>query len=262
MKMKVRLISNPIIIIITLFALVFNACKEENDVPGTATIKISMVDAPGDFDSVIIDVEDVLINLSGSGSDWKSMDGVKPGSYDLLKLTNGNEWILGETELPSGNLSQIRLLLGSGNRLYIGDSAIYLPVPSANRSGLKINVQETLDGDKSYKLILDFDVDKSIVRLGNGDYQLKPVIRGKLESKSGAIKGRILPSSKIYRIYAIRGTDTINTHSNVNGEFLLRALDPGIYDLNVPNDSGMDLTVEEISIRAGEVKDLGDLRML
>ncbi len=263
MKMKVRLISTPIVIIISLFAYFLSACNQEDEVPGMAKIRISMVDAPGDFDSVIIDLEDVYINLSGSGSDWKSMDIVKQGSFDLLKLIGGNDRLLGESTIPEGNFSQIRLVLGSANRLYMGDSAIYLPLPSENRAGLKVEINEYLEKDITYNLILDFDVDHSILRNQNtGDYTLKPIIRGNLENKSGAIKGKINPAGEKYEVYVVRASDTIKTLSNRKGEFLLRALDPGIYDLNVPNDSGIDLTIEEISIRAGEVKDLGDLRML
>lgn len=260
--MKVLVKASKLLLILSIFSLtIFSCSSEENDVPGLVNLSIALVDAPGDFDSVIIDVEDVFINVSGSDSDWQPMDGFIPGSYDLLKMVNGREWILGETTLPAGKLSQIRLLLGSGNRLYFGDSAVYLPVPSANRSGLKINVQEFLEGGLTYKLILDFDVDKSVLRLGNGDYQLKPVIRGNIEANSGAIKGSIIPSEKVYRIFAARASDTIRTFSNRNGEFLLRALSPGIYDVTVVNEGGLNLTVEEVAIRAGEIKDLGELRI-
>ena len=138
----------------------------------------------------------------------------------------------------------------------------FLPVPFVNRSGLKININEVLEGGISYTLILDFDVDKSLVRNGNtGDYTLKPLIRANLSARSGAIRGKVLPSDRVYRVYAVRASDTSGTFSNRSGEFLLRALNPGIYDLTVVNDSGIDLRVEEIAIRAGEVKDLGDLRI-
>ena len=94
------------------------SCNKESDDPGLANVRFAMVDAPGDFDSVIIDVEEVYYNVSGSESDWQSLESFEPGSYDLLKLVNGNEWVLGETSLPEGRLSQVRLVLGSGNSVY------------------------------------------------------------------------------------------------------------------------------------------------
>jgi hypothetical protein len=39
-----------------------------------------------------------------------------------------------------------------------------------------------------YHVLLDFDANKSIVKLGNGGYKLKPVIRTVESAISGAIK--------------------------------------------------------------------------
>lgn len=261
MKAKIKI--NFFIISLAFLQLFFYACNQKSDTPGLASVRISMVDAPGDFDSLIISVEEVFVNVSGSGSDWQELDNFQSGSYDLLKLVNGNEWLLGETSLPEGRLSQVRLLLGDGTRLYTDDTVFVLRVPSAYRSGLKININEYLEGGITYNLILDFDAAKSIVfnRVA-GNYTLKPLIHGILSTKSGAIKGKINPGNKKYRVLVTRGTDTFNTYSERNGEFLFPALDPGIYELKVPNDSGMDISISEIAIRAGEVKDLGDLRML
>ncbi len=260
--MKVKLEPLLIALFFTLIPSLFYSCEQESEAPGTANVRISMVDAPGDFDSLIISVEEVFINVSGSSSDWQELENFKPGSYDLLKLVNGKEWVLGATAIPEGRLSQVRLLLGDGTRLYTDDTVYVLKVPSADRSGLKINVNEFLEGGISYNLILDFDARKSIIRNGNsGNYTLKPVIRGKLDSKTGAIKGRVMQDSQKRRIYAVRGIDTFNTYTEINGEFLFRTLDPGIYDITIPNESRIDLTISEVSVRAGEVKDLGDLRL-
>ena len=74
-------------------------------------IKVSLVDAPADYESVLIDVVDVKINNGG----WESLEGVENKVYDILKLTNGEEVILGEIELPEGQLQEIRLILGDNN---------------------------------------------------------------------------------------------------------------------------------------------------
>jgi hypothetical protein len=42
-------------------------------------------------------------------------------------------------------------------------------------------------------MYFDFDANKSIVKLGNGGYKLKPVIRTVETAISGAIKGTITP---------------------------------------------------------------------
>jgi len=45
---------------------------------------------------------------------------------------------------------------------------------------LKINVHAELQPNMSYKVVLDFDSDKSIVKTGNNKYKLKPVINATL----------------------------------------------------------------------------------
>jgi hypothetical protein len=59
------------------------------------------------------------------------------------------------------------------------------------RSGLKLQVNQTLQ--EGIMCTFDFDANKSIVKLGNGGYKLKPVIRTVETAISGAIKGTITP---------------------------------------------------------------------
>src|SRR5882724_8251940 len=79
----------------------------------TATLQVRFTDGPGDFEEVNIDVVDVQVNAdsSSTGSGWKSLS-VKKGVYNLMKLTNGLDTLLGDIQLPEGKISQIRLVLG------------------------------------------------------------------------------------------------------------------------------------------------------
>ncbi|PLW97989.1 MAG: carbohydrate-binding protein, partial [Marinilabiliales bacterium] len=51
-----------------------------------------------------------------------------------------------------------------------------LDTPSAQTSGIKIQVHAQLQPNLKYKIVLNFDPDKSIVMTGNGKYKLTPVI--------------------------------------------------------------------------------------
>ena len=95
-----------------------------------------------------------------------------------MKLTGGLEAILADVELPAGNISQIRLILGENNSLTINGQTQNLTIPSGSQSGLKLNVNIELVEGITYKILLDFEAAKSVVEAGNsGIYNLKPVIR-------------------------------------------------------------------------------------
>jgi hypothetical protein len=82
------------------------------------------------------------------------------------------------TNIPAGNVSQIRLILGSNNTVMLRDSTIYdLKIPSSEQSGIKINVNTAIPPAGTVTVTLDYDADKSVNQEGNGDYIMKPVIK-------------------------------------------------------------------------------------
>ena len=97
------------------------------------------------------------------------------GVYNLLDYTGLDDTLVASKSLPVGYLSQIRLVLGNNNSIKLNDEYFELKAPSANESGLKLNVQQDIYYDSIYTFVLDFDVNKSIVEAGE-KYLLKPVI--------------------------------------------------------------------------------------
>src|SRR5690349_4650863 len=122
-----------------------------------ARLQVWLTDAPGDYEEVNIDIQGVEIHSSESdnGKGWKSLD-VKSGVYNLLELTNGLDTLIGELVLPAGKVSQIRLVLGDDNSIKVGGQVYDLSTPSAQQSGLKLQVHETLAEGVTYKILLDF----------------------------------------------------------------------------------------------------------
>lgn len=246
-----------------LIPFLFTQCNNDG---GTAKIQVSLIDAPADYDAVLIDIEDIQINVSSDASDengWQSLEDAQPGVYDLLLLTNGEEAFLGEIELPEGNLGQVRLILGEDNMLKMDGNDIALTVPSGSQSGLKLNVGADIQGGITYKLVIDFDAAKSVVKAGNsGSYNLKPVIRAQMEATTGAISGTIAPASTPAVVYAIMEDDSISSYPDENGEFLIRALDQGTYTVSAVPDDLEQLTVvsvENVEVTVGEVAEAGIL---
>jgi len=148
-------------------------CKKKSE--GNSQMTVKMVDAPGDFQQVNVEVLQVQVHHSGQG--WVNLP-TNAGVYDLLTLQNDvSTTLVNAGSLPSGHLEQFRLILGDENNVMI-DSVYYpLATPSAQQSGLKINLNADFAPNTLYELVLDFDAANSIVIQGNGAYSLKPVIK-------------------------------------------------------------------------------------
>lgn len=214
---------------------IFIACKKNSTSDGTARLQVYLTDDPGDYEAVYIDIKDVQINVTGDTSNgWQSLQGVNAGTYDLLKLVNDEDTILADAEIPSGRLHQIRLVLGTENyvKLIGTNDLIKLETPSAQQSGLKLNIQYEVTNDRLYMIVLDFDVAKSIVKTGNSKYILKPAIRAILNAVGGTIKGVVMPKDFQTVVYAVQGVDTIaTTYTGITGGYIIKGLPAGTYDV-------------------------------
>lgn len=211
----------------------FVACNDNDDNgtnPGTARMSLQLVDAPGDYDAVYIDVQDVVVKYQGS-DDEVSIGEVNTGIYNLLELTGGVSVLLADEQLPAGEISQIRLILGSENSIVVDGQSFPLATPSAQQSGLKLQLNETLEDGVFYEYILDFNVEQSIVMQGNGTYSLKPVIRASLLADVGKIHGQVLPLGIQTLVTATDGTIEVSSYVNAEGDFLLYGIPEGTYSV-------------------------------
>ena len=267
--MKITKILNYTVLSL-LFVFAFS-CKESDDTntatQGTSKISVRLMDMPGEFDNVYIDIQDVMIKLdddSEEDSGWVSVDAINTGVYDLLELTGGiNVLLLDDYQLPSGYLNKIRLILGENNSVVIDGDTFPLNTPSAQQSGLKIEVNEDLQPNINYTFLLDFNVDESIVIAGNsGNINLKPVIRASVEAQSGYISGVVSPQDLQVLVEAANGIATVSAYTDENGEFYLVGLDSGSYTVSVIPDvnSGFETQVfENVNVIVGESTNIGTI---
>ena len=239
-----------------LLTFSFESCKNDDNadsIQGTSSMSVKLVDAPGDYDAVLIDVQEVVIKYNGGQADV-NLGIIQPGVYDLLELTGGINLLLFDDEVPSGSISQIRLILGDNNSIVVDGETISLNTPSGQQSGLKIQVNQTLETGIQYEFLLDFDVDKSIVALGNGGYNLKPVIRATTEAESGAISGVVLPIGMQTLVTADNGIDQVSAFTNGLGEFVLSGVPEGDYIVTFEADIILQLppiVVENVMVEIG-----------
>lgn len=252
--------------LIALLFVGFASCSDDDNsgnIEGTSQLMLRLTDAPGDYEKVFVDVEDVILKYNG-GLEDVNLD-INEGIYDLMELTAGINVLLFDDDVPAGDLSQIRLVLGDENTIVVDGQTFPLATPSAQQSGLKIQVHETLAPGILYEFLLDFDVDKSIVVQGNGDYLLKPVIRASSVAESGAISGTVLPPNVLTLVSAVNDSTEISTYTNDQGAFLLSGVPEGTYQVTLTPDPVSEippLVIEDVVVVQTEITDLGEIELI
>ncbi len=242
------------LIFIGLALSLVTACNKDAN-KAKAHLTVSLTDAPANYDAVMIDVQGTQI--TGSGGSTVVLN-TSIGIYNLLDFTNGLDTILATGDLDAGTVSQIRLILGSDNTVMVDGIVYPLSTPSAMQSGLKLQIHQTFEPGVLYKILLDFDANQSIVLKGNGEYQLKPVIRTIDEAISGSIRGSISPVGVIALITANSNGMISSSVCNGNGDFLLAGLAAGIYDITVTPPFPMEaVTISGIIVVVGISTDTG-----
>ena len=258
-------------------------CANDNE-SNTARVQLKLIDAPGDYSEVNVEIVDIQYNNSDSEAGWLSFGTPEdyPMNVDLTTLIAGNNLLLADQIIPSGMLKQIRLVLGNGNTLKIEGQAemMTLNTPSAMQSGLKLNMNTTLDGGFSYTFILDWDVQKSVVMTGAGMYNLKPVIRVNTEVNSGSIEGNVKgeflvdglseinplanATIEVYEVDADAEVYVTESNTNAEGDFLIQGLTAGNYKLKIVNQAAYDDYESEtlITVETGKVNTFAPIVLL
>jgi hypothetical protein len=245
-------------------AALFTSCDKSvdnmNDSP--SHLDIYLTDSPGDYQEVWVDIQKVMINTPGADSTdsagWKEVPLLRPGLYNLLDFRNGADTVLGGVDLPAGTVSQIRLILGNDNYLVLDDGTkVPLTTPSAQQSGLKLNIHAELKPGIPYALVLDFDAARSVVEAGNsGKYSLKPVIRTFAKEAGGAMEGVVLPDSARAHIIAIMNTDTLSAIPDSTGYYKFWGVPEGGYQLTFSADTTTGYqsdTLDNVMVKTGAV---------
>lgn len=161
-----------------LAALLNSGCNEDVTVSpfeNMTLLNIRLTDAPLDVDEVNIDLQSILVK--GPGGQEEIQLNTNAGIYDLLDLQNGIDVLVANAMISLDEIRQVRLVLGEDNTVVVDGVEHELKIPSGSQSGLKIQVCLDLTGMPVYSLILDFDAAESVYQLGNGRYQMRPVIR-------------------------------------------------------------------------------------
>ena len=225
----------------TCLLLVAAACGSDSTPTNnttTGTVVVRLTDAPSDdIQSATIFVSQVAL-LPGPVilSSTKS-------SFNLLTLQNGVTVVLADFEVPTGSYTQLRLIVDSarvvlkdGKTFSDGSTTASLKVPSGSESGLKVNFSGPVAVTEGETVLLvDFDVSRSFVFQGPparpNSVSFKPVLHASLMNVAASISGTVTPLTSGAALYAISGTDTVQTAfaNATTGTYTLSFLPPGAY---------------------------------
>jgi hypothetical protein len=213
------------------------------------TLMMELTDAPAcGYDHVYVTIQKIGVNQSATAGDndagWYDIAVTPAQRIDLLTLTNGLLTTLGQTTLPAGEYTQMRLVLASNgstapfaNSLIVNGSSVELPLmtPSAQQSGLKTNIDIDINANQLADFVVDFNACQSIVANGNsGNYLLDPVLSVTPHYLSG-VSGYVNPVNANASMVSLQlGGDVVKaTTPDSSGKFLLQPVEPGTYDLVV-----------------------------
>ena len=240
------------------------------------TIRVSMTDAPAcGYDAVHVTIDKVRVNQSSDAADtasgWVDIQLASPQRVDLLTLTNGVLFPLGEAPLPAGKYQQMRLVLVDNTQTNplansvkpTGGSETPLDTPSAQQSGLKLNMNVDVPAGQVVDVVLDFDACKSVVKRGNsGRYNLKPVIAVVPIVNSGGqrIEGWVDPSLAAATTFVSlqsQGQPVKASIPNSLGRFVLFPVPIGNYDLVVTSADRVTAVITGVPVGATAVTSVG-----
>jgi len=229
--------------------------------PAHGTLRVSLTDAPADYDSVILVIREVAVHLAGpDDGGWTSF---VPGSprYDLLRLRNGVFAELGTLLVQPGRYTQVRLLLDPGSYVVENGVRREIVIPSGLQTGLKLVGDFDVPAGMTVDLGIDFDAGRSFHETGSGKLMLKPVAKVHVIAHSGSIRGTVQPADPPSLVYALAGSDTAGTAvPGPDGGFVIAMLLPGSYTVAVDAPAAYrDTSLAGVGVTSGQVTDLGTI---
>ena len=281
---------------ISLLIITFS-CQKENDfnqaIPeGQQRVRIRLSDNPLNFDAVYVDIQKVEVlvvpdSCRGGRNDddhgcyndhhgdrydhgyrcavWDTLD-IRTGVYNLLDLTNGADTLLATGFTIEGSVKKIRLTLGTQNSVVI-DSVSYPLTFSNNNDRVTISVrgedvEEISSGD--LQLWLDFDAGRSIVRVNNNRFVIKPYLRIWLPAQTASLEGRVLPRDANAVVSAVANGDTlIAIPDRGNGRFKIRGLRGTSANVlvNATANGYLDTTINNVALERGRTASIGTIQL-
>ncbi len=280
-------------------SIFFTACQKDVSV-GDNSLKsrqfsLYLTDDPCNYDSVYVDIKFVEVKIDtskesmdddqhGDNDDdadddnkhndsygrWDTLK-INASVYNILQLRNGIDTLLGTANIPAGAIRKIRLTLGTNNRLVVNGVSKPLNLLAGSNKYVYIKIHEE-DKDDDYNnsntnnnlqtsLLLDFNVCESI-KLINGQYYLKPVLKPFSKKNFGEIKGKVLPNAAHAFVTAKSGSDSASAIPESDGRYKIRGLRPGTYNVKFKGTGGYnDTSINNIQVQKNKETEIATVTL-
>jgi hypothetical protein len=259
-----------------------NSSNSNPNIPqGKSQLSVYMTDAPVQYDSVLINIQQIAVEVDtattqnstdnphqwdddwcgvGRGPSNKSVIwdtlSITPGIYNLLALRNGTDTLLSSSLITTGKILKIRILIGSGNEVYVDSTANYPLVVFGPSPYFTINVSRTNVANvtnNELQLWLDFNLNRSIF-FWSGTFYLSPYIVVFNDQVMAKIEGTVLPHGAGALVEAINGSDTLYAIPWYSGQYEIRNVPTGTWSLTFKGDNGyQDTTISPIVVDSMKV---------
>jgi len=238
----------------------------------SGSLRMALTDAPVcGYDAVNVTVQRVRVHQSAGAADgdagWQEIILSPARRVDLTTLTNGVLAELGQTALPTGKYTQVRLVLAANDATTplansvkpTGLAEVALNTPSAQQSGLKMNANIDVAANQTADFVLDFDACKSVVQAGaSGNYNLKPVVTVIPRLSSGVVgfvDATVANGNTLVSLQQ-NGTEVRSTAPDVSGRFALTPVSTGTYTLVITAPGRATTVVTAVPVTASALTNL------
>lgn len=257
------------IIAATVFAA---ACSKQDVNEGAGKFSIRMTDAPGDYAELFVEIEQVDVQMEGEG--WVTLSN-ESQVVSVLDLTNGAEVeIASATNAEAGVYTAVALHIGANSTLILNTESGGGEFGLQGENIVIVEINEAVGTEGEATVLLDFNVSESISSDGNGGYQMDPVIQP-IEDEFTGIQGHV-EGEALAAITIESGGESFTTFTNSEGEFLIRGMAEGSYEMNIVSTAqasaglpGVDLsftaesstTIGGVVVTEGSITQVGSISL-
>ncbi|XOV66138.1 MAG: DUF4382 domain-containing protein [Fluviicola sp.] len=274
----------------TAFALMcgfaMTSCEKEvdannqNNQPEGNSFEMRMTDAPGDYESLDVEIASVAVYSQSAG--WVTLNN-QAQMVSILELNNGAETQIGfNSNVAAGTYTQARITFGTNNSLKLNSSSnagLILPTGASANGTLNlaldanlgqertvyININEEVSAQSGASLLLDFNAAASIEENAN-EWIMDPVITVVTNETTG-LEGDIQGAQQASIRFVNNSTNAeSSTYMAASGDFMVRNLSEGSYTVYVDAEvegqtENETMVINNVTVVEGEISSMGTINV-
>lgn len=267
------------LLLASLLILTLGCEKEDMSPEGTpepGTFKAYMTDSPGDYEALSVEILRVDAYLEGHG--WVALN-TQSRTVNVLTLTNGAQTEISSStssKVKAGAYSLLRVTFGDNHQLTLNAAATAAlgGVINGGTSGVFdlhyagpheviIEVDEEVSGKVGAEVLVDFNVAQSIYYDVNR-FVLRPVLTT-IERKTTGVSGHV-EGAATAAVNLSNEDGSFGTAINAQGDFLIRGMKDGVYQLAVTRGRTFEdlqepepVIINGVVVADGEITSVGTI---